>query len=124
MPLTYSIANGVVAGMVAFVIIELFTTPLLTKPLFDCVRRLKGGAHSANDLHEPLHGPVLSADNRSISASSSPHAMVRPPSLTNRPSFNGLAALGGKGSPPSSPSASGYVAPSNAGPRALYPNID
>ena len=119
MPLTYSIANGVVAGMVAFGLIELFTTPLLAQWFGGLVARAKG----REGLHQPLTGTTSIHDMRSVSASSSPHAMVRPPSMTARPSFNGLSALGGKAASPStSPSSDCYSAPAPPTQR-LYPTF-
>ena len=104
MPLTYSIANGVVAGLVSHAIIELCALPLawhtpakttgqLTEPLND-TQSSNGGAAAAR-------AAALAAD----SAAASPHAMVREPARRSG-SFGGLSSLGGRASPQPSPYAS------------------
>ena len=99
MPLTYSIANGVVAGLISYVVLELFTTPTLWRTV---IERGQG-------LLEPLKGSDMNgggsvSSQLDSSAAASPHAMVRNPLGKSSNSFNGLSALGGTRSPNAMPS--------------------
>lgn len=77
MPLTFSIANGVVAGLAAYAVLEVFTSPLLV----NAVKGICGTNSPKNGLSEPLTTSAMGADKRISSAASSPHAMLRVPSL-------------------------------------------
>mmetsp|Transcript_9853 Transcript_9853/g.28946 ORF Transcript_9853/g.28946 Transcript_9853/m.28946 type:complete len:483 (-) Transcript_9853:346-1794(-) len=68
MPLTYSIANGVVAGLVTYCAIDVFTRPWWKN---GCGR---GGAGQEDDLSQPL----TARHNRRASGPASPHAVCRP----------------------------------------------
>ena len=110
--------------MGAFALLEVFTSPALYAPLGAiCSRLTGGGGGGGGSLKEALRGGGFTGEVGALSASASPHAMVRPPSLTDRRnSFNGLSALGGKAaSTEASPSAmgvtGGYAAPQ------LYPAL-
>jgi AGZA family xanthine/uracil permease-like MFS transporter len=130
MPLTYSIANGVVAGLVSHVVLESFTTPALWLALQGCAASLTGRFSregNPSGLREPLHAsdrkkrsdqPNGSPGNLSTcSASASPHSMVRNPLLVPARSnslsgsFNGLNALGRTPTPDSTPSPSYFLPP-------------
>ena len=123
MPLTYSIANGVVAGLFSHVVLESFTTPALWLALQGCAASLTdrfSREGKPSGLREPLHAsdrqkrseqPNGSSGNlSSCSASASPHSMVRNPLLVPARSngvsgsFNGLNALGRSATPESTPS--------------------
>ena len=95
MTLTYSIANGVVAGLLSHAILDL------------CVKFTSWVAafREPQGIHEPLHASDSTKRLASLgtSVSSSPHAMVRDPSETSLAAFAGLSALGGRASPRSSP---------------------
>ena len=77
MPLTYSIANGVVAGLVSYAILAL------------CSGTLAGALTASTE------GDAGGA----TSASSSAHAVVRDPAMRANGSFGGLSSLGGTASP-------------------------
>lgn len=76
MPLTYSIANGVVGGLLTYCAIYVCTTPWYV-PLLQKVG-LRPKEKSAMD--EPLTAVDSSADlkNRRLSVAASPHAVQRP----------------------------------------------
>ena len=97
MPLTYSIANGVVAGMFAYGVLELGTEPL----------SFLGMRQPIDPLKEPLGRGLSKCSSTTefsgASAAASPHAMVRDPLARNSSSFGGISALGGKVSPLPSP---------------------
>ncbi|KAL1499284.1 hypothetical protein AB1Y20_011493 [Prymnesium parvum] len=117
MPLTYSIANGVVAGLVTYTVLELLVDPLA---FLRC--RSADSPLLAAPLHPKAGGEKLAS--LASSAASSPHAMVRDPTDKRTGSFGGLAALGGL-SPSVSPqvtttwtvSGGAYQAPS------VYPTL-
>lgn len=69
MPLTYSIANGVVAGLACYVLIDLFTSRWWAPYL----ARLFGG-----DSDAALSKPLVSDRARRPSVCASPHAVCRP----------------------------------------------
>ena len=101
MPLTYSIANGVVAGLFSYLVLALFTGE----------RRLPqstvGGGGGGGGLSEPLKGGAPKRPGESpagSSAAESPHAVVRDVRLAHKNSFNGLSSLATKASPSSTPS--------------------
>jgi AGZA family xanthine/uracil permease-like MFS transporter len=123
MPLTYSIANGVVAGLLSFAIIELLTTSMLWETLARIATCGKlGRGEGAGALLEPLSGGNARAKspgvaeclaNASTSACASPHAMVRNPLRASSAStgLSGWPATSGA-TPSSSPIvATDYVAP-------------
>jgi len=68
MPLTYSIANGVVAGLMAYCLIDVLTRDWLTGLCFK--------KKQDPNLTEPLHAE--SDKTRRFSVASSPHAVCRP----------------------------------------------
>lgn len=126
MPLTYSIANGVVAGLASHLVLESFTTPALWLFLQSCASSLTGRFSrdgKPSGLREPLHasprgstgfdqpnGSSGNLSSQSLSAAASPHSMVRNPLLVPARSnglsgsFNGLNALGRSSTPDSTPS--------------------
>lgn len=120
MPLSYSIANGVVAGMVAHAVLELCTDPrgfVCGRPADPPLPAQPGGSLTGGSKVSSTSSLLNTA-----SAAASPHAMVRDPLARNSSSFGGISALGGKSSPTPSPHASppppggvGYKAP------LLYP---
>jgi hypothetical protein len=71
MPLTYSIANGVVAGLLCYVLIDVCTRPWLSKAL----HKLCGRSMRDDDL---AIGLVSDGGKRRTSVTASPHAVCRP----------------------------------------------
>lgn len=125
MPLTYSIANGVIAGLLSYAVLEVFTTDVVWVALQGCAGVLTGRFGDAEGkkpgLREPLHassqagssngpnGHTLARSSDSLSAGSaaaSPHSMVRNPLTlpSSSGSYNGLNSLGMRRSPQSTPS--------------------
>lgn len=76
MPLTYSIANGVVAGLLCYVLIDLLTS----KWWAPYVARICGGSYES-----ALSKPLISRTPRRPSVSASPHAVCRPTTPVSTP---------------------------------------
>lgn len=110
MPLTYSIANGVVAGLLSYGVISAFTKSMgsVNLPKMGLNEPMLSGATS----------PIDQLRSGSVSAVTSPHAMVRDPSKLSTGSFGGLSALAGQ-----TPSETSPQATPEQGGFSLYPKL-
>ena len=94
MPLTYSIANGVAAGLVSYAALAAFSA---TATAVHTLIHTRTGRVGRTPLSEPLTGAereIRLNGSHGSSASLSPHAMVREPLRVSerKASFNGLSA--------------------------------